>query len=152
MHLHVNCACTMGRSQPWTFLLPQNGDCFWQFGSHERPPRFWPDHCVLAHCPKAQCCARTCTLLTSTQLKFREGPDDLEIAHLCRAISRLVCNLEIPIMCSEISRIVQIPRLCGTHKFHSHWIMYVTMQPYRECQQMQTFLPHSSVYHQIRSP
>ena len=23
MCLHVNCACTMGRSQPWTFLLPQ---------------------------------------------------------------------------------------------------------------------------------
>ena len=24
MHLHVICACAMGRSQPWTFLLPQN--------------------------------------------------------------------------------------------------------------------------------
>jgi len=28
--------------------------------------------------------------------------------------------------------------------------MYVTMQPYREHQRMQTFLPHSSVYHQLR--
>ena len=30
-------------------------------------------------------------------------------------------------------------------------VMYVTMQPYRECQRMQTFLPRSSVKRQVRS-
>ena len=95
-------------------------DCFWQYSSRERPRRFWPDHRVLAHCPKAHCCTRSCTLLASTWLKFREGPeDDLEIAHLCCTISRLVRNLGIPKMCSEILRLCKFLD-CAEH---THFIV-----------------------------
>jgi len=101
-------------------------DCFWQYSSRERPRRFWPDHRVLAHCPKAHCCARSCTLLASTWLKFREGPeDDLGIAHLCCTISRFVRNLGIPKMCSEILRLCKFLD-CTEHTHFSHWITYMT--------------------------
>ena len=101
-------------------------DCLWQYSYSERSQRFWPDHHVLAHCPKAHCCTRSCILLASIRLKPEMKPeDDLDIA-------------QIPRLCSTWHHIWIIQQYCTSSNSLLYWI-------FKNLKKCLTHIPHKAV-------